>query len=71
MDEVPHEPDEWHRITIHLRLLDRLEERYALIAADGDPRETGAEQYVIHEQPSKPAVAVHAGVNCYKFQMHE
>jgi len=49
MNEVPHEPDEWRRITIHLRMLDRLAERYALVAADGDARETVAEPYVIHE----------------------
>jgi hypothetical protein len=33
----------------HLRLFDRPEEGHVLIAADGDPRQTRTEQYVIHE----------------------
>lgn len=55
---MPHESNEWHRIAVHLRLLDRPKERHALIAADGDPRQTRTEQCVIHQQPSKPTVAI-------------
>jgi hypothetical protein len=68
---MPYESNEWHRIAVHLRLLDRPKERHALIAADGDPRQTRTEQYVIHQQPSKPTVAIHEGVDRYKLQMYE
>jgi hypothetical protein len=46
---MPDKSNEWHGIAVDLRLLDPLEERHALVAADGDPRQTRTEQDVIHK----------------------